>query len=126
MKNLRPLAFSLMFIILLIGGCKKTSEITCNLNTSATQPPVAMNVVYAASQTGDGSISTLSYTTTTGTVTVQNPSLPWTVTVAVLTTTNVSISATGTTKNGSLTITYDGTAGGATIHGKDYCEQQTN
>jgi hypothetical protein len=122
------LIFSVFIIAMFVSfsGCKKTSEITCNLSASATQPPVEMNVVYKALQTGDGTISSLSYTTISGTVTVQNPSLPWTITVPVLTTTNVSISASGTTKNGSLTITYDGTSGGATIHGSDFCEQQTN
>jgi hypothetical protein len=114
--------------LLLFGlvNCKKTKEITCNLNASASQPPTEMYIVYSASQTGDGTISSLSYVTISGTVTVQNPILPWTIIVPVLTSTNVAISASGTVKNGSLKITYDGSSGTATIHGSDMCEQQTN
>ena len=107
-------------------GCKKNTAITCNLATTATQPPVEMNIVYTAIQTGDGAIASLSYVTISGTVTVQNPQLPWTITVPILTTTNVAISATGTTNNGSLKITYDGTNGSATIKGSDFCEHQAD
>jgi hypothetical protein len=118
----------ILFSALTIGliGCKKTSEITCNLSTASSQPPVEMNITYTATQTGDGTISSLSYMTIAGTLTVQNPTLPWSVTVPALTSTNVSISATGTTKNGSLRISYEGVSGGATISGSDFCEQQTN
>jgi hypothetical protein len=118
----------MLISIVIIGllGCKKTSEITCNLSTASSQPPVEMNITYTATQTGDGAISSLSYMTIAGTMTVQNPTLPWSVTVPVLTSTNVSVSATGTTKNGSLKISYEGNSGGATISGSDFCEQQTN
>jgi hypothetical protein len=118
----------MLFSVVIIGlpGCKKTSEITCNLATATSQPPVEMNITYTATQSGDGTISLLSYMTIAGTVTVQNPSLPWSITVPALTSTNVSISASGTTKNGSLKIGYEGISGGATISGSDFCEQQTN
>jgi len=123
----------LLFIIFLFAafvsntGCKKTAnEITCNLNTTATQPPVEMNIVYTATQTGDGTIASLTYVTNGGTVTVQNPQLPWTITIPVLSSTFVSITAVGTTKNGSLKIKYEGSSGPSSIQGSDYCEQQTN
>jgi hypothetical protein len=35
-----------------------------------------MNVLYTATQTGDGAIASLSYTTISGTVTIENPQLP--------------------------------------------------
>lgn len=118
----------MLFSVVTVGllGCKKTSEITCNLSTASSQPPVEMNITYTATQTGDGTISSLTYMTIAGTITVQNPSLPWSITVPAMTSTNVSISATGTTKNGSLKINYEGNSGGATISGSDFCEQQTN
>lgn len=124
----RKLMFTLSISLLLFGlvNCKKTNEITCNLSASSTQPPVEMDILYTASQTGDGTISSLSYVTISGTVTVQNPTLPWSVTVPALTTTKVAISASGNVKNGSLKITYDGSTGSATIRGSDFCEQQTN
>lgn len=125
--------FLIMFLLLLgigLSGCKKAKEITCSLYTAPSQPVIAMTVVYAAAQTGDGAISSLSYETNAGTVTVSNPTLPWTITISVLSGTNVKMSASGTTKNGSLKISYagEGTSGSSTskISGSDYCEQQTN
>jgi hypothetical protein len=127
MNKQLKLTLVLIIAIVSITGCKKSAtEITCNLATSATKPPVEMNIVYTASRTGDGTISTLRYSTITGMVTVQNPQLPWTITVPVLTTTDVSITATGTTTNGSIKVTYDGSSGGATIQGSDYCEHQSD
>jgi uncharacterized lipoprotein YajG len=127
MKKSLKLTLVLIVAIVSITGCKKSAtEITCNLATAATQPPVEMNIVYSASRTGDGSISSLSYRTITGMVTVQNPQLPWTITVPVLTTTDVSITATGTTTNGSIKITYEGNSGGSSIQGSDYCEHQSD
>ncbi len=126
MKNLAIILMFLTVALFSFSGCKKTKELTCDLNTVSTQPPVEMNIVYSATQTGDGAIASLTYTTITGPVTIQNPSLPWSLTVSVLTTTNVSISATGTTKNGSLEISYAGTSGGSTISGSDFCQQQSN
>ncbi|MEI7982049.1 MAG: hypothetical protein WCI71_10380 [Bacteroidota bacterium] len=124
-KNLSFIIF-LSFTFLSLAGCKKTNEITCALSAPLNQPPVDMTIVYTATQTGDGVIASLSYVTISGTITVQNPQLPWTITVPVFTSTKVTISATGTTKNGSLSISYDGNSGGSTIHGSDSCEQQTN
>jgi len=124
----------LIMIILLLGiglsGCKKAKEITCSLYAAPSQPTIAMTVVYTAAQTGDGTISSLSYETNAGTVTVSNPTLPWSISISVDSGTNVKMSATGTTKNGSLKISYAGeaTTGSSTskISGSDFCEQQTN
>lgn len=124
-KRLVHIVFLTVAVIALIG-CKKTKEITCSLSTAASKPPVEMIITYTATQTGDGALSSLSYATISGTVTVQNPSLPWTITVSALTSTDVAISATGTTKDGSLKISYEGVGSGATISGSDFCEQQTN
>jgi len=124
----KRLVHIILLSVAVIGllGCKKTQEITCNLSTASSKPPVEMTITYTATQTGDGAMSSLSYVTISGTVTVQNPSLPWTVTVPALTSTDVAISATGTTKNGSIKISYEGIGSGAIISGSDYCEQQTD
>jgi len=81
--------------------------------------------VYSAVQTGDGVISSLTYyTSATDMVTVTNPQLPWSVTVTVDPGTNVMISATGTVKNGSLNVSYEGPAAGEYISGNDLCSQE--
>ncbi|MCK9421544.1 MAG: hypothetical protein M0Q38_03000 [Bacteroidales bacterium] len=126
MKKLLLSCVFLSIVLFSLPGCKKDKEITCNLSASVNQPPVEMNVKYSATQTGDGAIVSLSYVTITGTVTIENPQLPWTITVPVLTSTNVTMTATGNVKNGSLKISYQGINGGSTISGSDYCEQQTN
>ncbi|MFA5727622.1 MAG: hypothetical protein WC886_08275, partial [Saccharofermentanaceae bacterium] len=124
----KHLIFTLFLSAALISliGCKKSStEITCNLSAPESQPSVAMNVVYSVTQTGDGIIGTLSYATNSGLVTVQGPKLPWTITVPVIAGTHVTISASGMTENGSLTVSYVGAGEGSTIQGSDSCEQQT-
>ena len=126
MKNKLTLAIFLAFSFIILTGCKKTTVTTCDLATATTRPPVEMNIIYTATQTGDGSIASLTYATISGTVTVENPQLPWTVTVPVLTSTNVIISASGSTNNGSVKITYEGNSGSATIQGSDYCEHQAD
>jgi hypothetical protein len=125
----RTLAFMIILSMAFAGftGCKKkSSEVTCNLATAVNTPPVDMQVVYSASQSGDGVMAALTYETITGPVTVQNPRLPWSDTVSVLTTTNVKMTASGTVKNGSLIVAYKGSSGGSQILGSDYCEQSSD
>ena len=125
-KNLVFTLF-LSFILMYLAGCKKDNkEITCNLSAPVNQASVGMNIVYTATQTGDGTIATLSYVSSAGTITVLNPSLPWTVTVYLPANTDITISAAGTVTNGSLNVEYAGNGGGYTISGKDACSQQTN
>ena len=115
--------FAVMLVIMM--SCKKDSETTCNLSATVNQAPVGMSIVYAASQTGDGVISSLTYVSGTGNVTVTNPSLPWSVTVYVPAGTGVTLSASGSVKNGSLNVSYEGSAEGYHILGSDACSKQT-
>jgi hypothetical protein len=123
----KNLIFSLFLttLILVMAACNKEEERTCNLTAGPDQPFQTMTVVYSAVQTGDGVISSLTYyTSATDMVTVTNPQLPWSVTVTVDPGTNVMISATGTVKNGSLNVSYEGTAAGEYISGNDLCSQE--
>ncbi|MEI7499094.1 MAG: hypothetical protein WCK84_01495 [Bacteroidota bacterium] len=124
-KQLIFTLFLFMFLLSILS-CKKEKEITCNLSTTINQPSVGMSIKYEATQTGDGVIASLSYVSESGTVTVPNPGLPWTITVYVASGTNVSISANGTVTNGSLNIAYEGISGGSSIKSSDFCEQQTS
>ncbi|MEI7725540.1 MAG: hypothetical protein WCK09_10580 [Bacteroidota bacterium] len=128
-KIRKQLFFNLFVALLLVSlvDCKKkVSPITCNLVAASNQPSVPMNITYTAVRTGDGVISSLTYVSETGTVTVTNPNLPWTITVPISAGINVTMSASGTATNGSLNISYDGTSGGSTIHASDYCSQESN
>ncbi|MCK9220840.1 MAG: hypothetical protein PHF97_10390 [Bacteroidales bacterium] len=125
----KHLIFTFFLSAALIGlfGCKKTAqEITCNLSAPENQSAVAMTIIYTATQTGDGVISSLSYATNSGMITIQNPSLPWADTISVITGTKIAISASGTVKNGMLKVTYQGYGGGSTFQASDFCQHQTD
>jgi len=51
MKKHLVFALYISMTLLIVISCKKTKEITCDLRTSASQPPVEMNVMYTASRT---------------------------------------------------------------------------
>lgn len=110
----------LTFIVINYTACKKDTEITCNLSKT-TSAPTDMDITFKAVNTGDGAISTLTYTVGATTKTIANPSLPWTVSVSALDGDGITILANGTTKDGSLTISYEGKSGGQEIQGSDYC-----
>jgi hypothetical protein len=122
MKKLIVLATLLSFLMMgFYTSCKKKdTEITCNLSKSDTAPS-DMPVTFKAVSTGDGAISTLTYQVGTTTITVTSPSLPWSVELSATANDAVSITATGTTKDGSLTISYDGTNATNTFYGEDNC-----
>lgn len=95
---------------------------TCTL---ATQPStISGTATYTATGTGNGAISQVRYQSETGTVTENNPILPWTK-VEVLTTAKASLQATGTVGTGSLTIRYSvqqsGSGAGTAEQGEDGC-----
>lgn len=119
----------LMFIIFvtLTGflSCKKDKEKTCNLSTAQTAP-VDMTISFKAEQTGDGAISSLTYGTGSTNITVASPNLPWNIKANALAGENVSISATGTTTNGSLTVSFSADTLSSSISGSDYCEDENN
>ncbi len=124
MKKTLPLLAILVIILCCYTSCKKDDDSTktCNLSTSVSAP-AAMQIVYTASHTGDGSISTLTYTDRDGSKTISNPSLPWTQSITATEGMNVSISATGTVSDGSLTVALGGSGGGHTITQSDFCSR---
>jgi len=122
MKTIRNSVLMFFLLALAFSACKKEKEqITCNLMATPDSTRASMTVVYTATQTGDGTISSLSYATSSGMVTVNSPSLPWTLTVQAPPNTKITMTATGTVTNGSITIDYLGTGGGYTIHASDNC-----
>ena len=106
-------------------SCKKDSSITCNLSKSDTAP-VDMSIVFKAVNTGDGAISTLTYKVGSTTKTISNPSLPWSISIDATSGDAISITATGTTKDGSITVSYDGIGSGNEIKGSDDCSHSNN
>lgn len=126
MKNLRISILTLSFLIILLASCKKDTTVTCSLYTAIDQTAVGMNIVYTASATGDGTIMSLTYNTSTGPVTVTKPSLPWTVTVYMPQGADVYINGSGNVTNGGLTVDYNGSSDGHTMHASDNCSHQND
>ncbi len=126
--NLLPIlsiALILSLIMITYTACKKDTEITCNLSKTD-NAPADMSVIFKAVNTGDGAISTLTYKVGSTTKTISNPTLPWSVTVDAFDGDAISITAEGTTSDGSLTVSYDGKGSGHEIEGSDNCSHSNN
>ena len=98
----------LSLMIVLLTNCDSTESSgpeSFNLAVTPTEANMDYSVEYKAEKTGDGQLSQIVYNTNDGQVTVDNPSLPWTVTVNIVQGTNISLEASGTASNGSVTIT---------------------
>lgn len=129
MKKISSLALLLSFIMIGFTSCSKSDgggATTTSLNATAQPVSTAMSIEFTAIQTGDGTISTLTYTVGSTTQTVTNPTLPWSITVDATAGDNVSMTATAITTNGSVNIAYDGNNGGETVHGSDSCSTSGN
>lgn len=121
MKKLTALAILLSFILIGFSSCSKggSGSTTTDLDTGTKQPTTAMTINFTATQTGDGTITTLTYTVGSTTQTVSNPTLPWSASVDATAGDNVSMTATAVTTNGSVTITFDGQNSTEHITGMD-------
>ena len=110
MKKFSALAILMSFIMIGFMSCSKSSSgpTTTSLDAGTEQAPSAMTINFTATQTGDGAITTLTYTVGTNTQTVSNPTFPWSASVDASAGDNVSMTATAVTTTGSVTITYDG------------------
>ena len=125
MKKVSVVALLLSFVMISFTTCKKDTKITCNLE-KADKAPSEMTIVFKAVKTGDGTISTLTYQVGSTVKTISDPVLPWTVSVDALADDNISIKATGTTEDGSLTISYDGENATDKIEGEDSCSHSND
>ena len=112
----------LLIGLLLIGftSCNKEKEVDCNLS-KGDQAVVEMPIIFTASEDGDGVISSLTYKVGDTQETITSPYLPWTITIDATEGDDILITATGTVKNGSIKITYEGKSGGIEIAGSDDC-----
>lgn len=120
MKKITVLALFLSVLMIGFSSCKKSaSSTTTNLDTGVQQAPSAMTINFSATQTGDGTITTLTYTVGSTTQTVTNPTFPWSAAVDASAGDDVSMTATAVTTNGSVVITFDGQNNTDHITGRD-------
>jgi len=126
--------YGILLLSFLLVSCDSNSDdpspnpLTCSLGAeqSLVSPfsSDAFTVVYQATRTGDGSISSLTYTDAAGnSQSVANPSLPWSQTETLNVGANAAIGANGSVTNGGLNISFSATNGSATVDGSDSCAQ---
>jgi hypothetical protein len=111
-----PVVFLLVPIVLPLSvACSDSSgpdTQTCALVTNAsTFGNVTIDVKYQAIGAGDGHMSSVTYTTQTGPVTEQNPTLPWEKDLTLTGGVQAQIIGSGTVKTGGLTVEYLADAG---------------
>ena len=78
----------------------------CDFATNSVVTSSDVPVTYNASNSNNASITSLIYQGAAGPVTVTNPKLPWTITVAISEGDTVHLSAVGSASGGSLNLSY--------------------
>ena len=101
------LSFALLALVggaLAVSACSDSDnplDSACTISTAISDG--VGTVTYTASRTGNGTISSYTYNTDGGPVTVTDPTLPYTLTMT-LPTAHAGAAAIGTASNGSITI----------------------
>jgi hypothetical protein len=107
---LKMIFISLLTIVAF--SCKKSSNTnnsTCTATTGDTGPLSSnQSVPYTASVTGGATITSLTYQDSAGMTTIKNPPLPFSKSVNLKSGTTVSISASGSSNSGEITVTSNG------------------
>lgn len=117
-----------LFLVVNFSACDSTDSEPeaqrkeCNLSAEALLIAPTYDVTYTAENTGDGTITKLTYIDNSGTKTIENPTLPWSLTVTITEVNLIAkITAEGSTLNGSLTVKINGTKNGSTFSALDNC-----
>lgn len=120
---------ALFFGLIFIAGCQKnqeTTDMSCQLQTNTTVfEESSLDVTYKLEASGDYTISSFYYYDETGKVVLQNPAVPFEITVSLAAQKTVEAGAAGSVKNGSIEASYKATGDSAVYIGLDQCEQQS-
>ena len=91
---------------LTIPGCSDDNDRACNISTPTYLNINAGVVSYSANTTGSSTINSLTYLTPGGPVSVNNPVIPFVISVPVPAGSTISITVMGTARNGEITIAH--------------------
>jgi len=113
--------FILVTALVLVAACGSSTgpggRTNCNpalsIGSDFAEPTGTIDVMYSASVTGDGQISSLTYAGPSGPVMVSNPALPYSITTTVPLPTQATMTASATYTNGTITIAYSASVGGS-------------
>lgn len=108
-----------------LAGCDSNKDdqktpLDCTLNVSNAAQTVQMRYTYSVSKPTTGTVTTVSYrsaaptASTTGIATVQNPVLPWSVTVTLDRNVAPLLTALGSVTNGKISAKIDGVSSEST------------
>ncbi len=121
---------SVILLVIGIASCDTTdspTENSCSLSAEPLNDANGYLVTYKAEKTGDGVMTKLTYVDNTGTITVENPELPWQKTFTFSNENqNAKMTAEGKTTNGSLRIEIFGTVGVGNFTASDDCSSSSN
>lgn len=121
--------WNLLFMALLILGCSKsndTTDLSCQLQTNTTVfEGSSIDVTYSLGAEGDYTIKSLYYYDESGKVELQNPAVPFELTVTLTQQKTIEAGALGSVKNGLIKVSYKATSDTAVYQGLDQCEQQS-
>lgn len=106
MKKYLLVIAALTFVFLF--SCKKDIPESFNISTESIYTFEPCAVTYTVTQTGEASFTQITYYTNDGAVTVNSPTIPFTVSLNIEAGKYVSIAAGGTVTNGTVNINATG------------------
>ena len=114
-----------IIVIFPFYGCMKCDPYTkgCKLLTSTYSTKNAGHVMYRVQDSGSVFVKSFTYQGPDGLVTVEKPTLPFTVSFPVTQAANIGITAEGTAINGYFSIEFIFIASGDTVTQKDKCSK---
>ena len=125
MKSLYTRTIATAVVAFSFYGCMKCDPYTqnCNLITNTYSTKNAGKVMYQVLDSGSVFVKSLTYHGPDGLVTVEKPTLPFTISFPVTQAANIGITAEGTAINGHFFIEYIFIAAGDTVSQKDICRK---
>lgn len=109
MKKLSIVFLAVLALSFVLTSCSKDKDNDnkqCTAKTAQETATVNVNVTYFASKTGEGNVTSLTYQGPTGAVTVNDPKLPYQVTVTIPAGKAIGISVTGVMTNGKIEVSH--------------------
>ncbi len=108
--HLATIVSTLLLVILPFLSCNKSQELSprqCDCDIEALHVSVPSLVTYQVSAFDDASVSSITYRTSKGEVTVEPDSFPFAASVQLDTGDRVALTATGNPKGGSIVLGYE-------------------
>lgn len=128
--SFKPLWALALVILVSLSSCKKDDDptsLSCDLQTAAIEfNETSISITYKLKNTGDAKVASLFYYDETGKVEVQNPTMPWEMTLTLTNQKTMQAGAKGNVTNGSIEVSYLASIPGSRYESSDFCSQSSN